>query len=364
VTVVRIGLVVYGSLATRSGGYLYDRKLVAALQQQGSEVVLLSLPWRNYGRHLLDNVDDRLLRRAQAAQLDLLLQDELNHPSLVLQNRWLRHKLNIPLISIVHHLRSRESHPWLARVLYAGTELFYVNTVDGFIYNSETTRRSVEALLRHSQPATVAYPAADHVNPPDRATVSALIDQRATHPGPLHVVAVGNVAPRKNLHTVLHSLARLPQSLWRFTIAGALDVDSTYVSRLRLLAADLGIAPNVHFAGALDDSALHQLYAAGHVLALPSFEGFGIVYLEAMAFGMVPIASQQGAAHEIIDDGHNGYLVGSDDVAALTACLDTLQRNRPQWQALAHAARRRYDSHPTWQESMAQAARWLGDFQR
>lgn len=46
---------IYGSLDTLSGGYLYDRKLVEHLRARGDVVDVISLPWRNYGRHLLDN---------------------------------------------------------------------------------------------------------------------------------------------------------------------------------------------------------------------------------------------------------------------------------------------------------------------
>src|SRR5262245_58363835 len=57
---LRIGLVIYGSLETISGGYLYDRKLVEHLQAQGHTVQLVSLPWRNYPRHLGDNLSKSL----------------------------------------------------------------------------------------------------------------------------------------------------------------------------------------------------------------------------------------------------------------------------------------------------------------
>ncbi|MCP5097880.1 MAG: glycosyltransferase family 1 protein, partial [Chloroflexi bacterium] len=53
---MHVGFVIYGSLDTVSGGYLYDRKLVAYLQQQGVTVDLISMPWSSYGRHLLHNL--------------------------------------------------------------------------------------------------------------------------------------------------------------------------------------------------------------------------------------------------------------------------------------------------------------------
>ena len=49
---MRIGLIIYGSLDTLTGGYLYDRLLVEHLRRQGDHVDIISLPWRTYGRHL------------------------------------------------------------------------------------------------------------------------------------------------------------------------------------------------------------------------------------------------------------------------------------------------------------------------
>ena len=57
---MKIGFLIYGSLDTLSGGYLYDRKLVEYLRTQGDTVQIISLPWRNYAAHLSDNFRFRL----------------------------------------------------------------------------------------------------------------------------------------------------------------------------------------------------------------------------------------------------------------------------------------------------------------
>ncbi|MCA9972659.1 MAG: glycosyltransferase, partial [Anaerolineales bacterium] len=159
---MRIGLVIYGRLDTRSGGYLYDRQLVAHLRAQGDTVDVISLPWQNYGRHLLHNLAPTMHRRLHAARYDLLLQDELNHPSLFWLNRRLHGRF--PLISIVHHLRSREARPAWQNALYRAVERAYLRTVDGFICNSHTTRRTVAALAP-GRPTCVALPAGDRFQP-------------------------------------------------------------------------------------------------------------------------------------------------------------------------------------------------------
>ena len=79
---MRFGLLIYGQLADQSGGYLYDRRLVEHLRAHGHQVDIISLPWRSYARHLADNLDQSLYRRLRDLDVDILLQDELNHSSL------------------------------------------------------------------------------------------------------------------------------------------------------------------------------------------------------------------------------------------------------------------------------------------
>ena len=107
---MRIGFVIYGSLDTLSGGYLYDRKLVEFLREQGETVEIISLPWRNYAAHLTDNFTFRLPKN-----LDILIQDELNHPSLIFPNQG---KHPYPVISLVHHLRCSELRPKWQNAFY------------------------------------------------------------------------------------------------------------------------------------------------------------------------------------------------------------------------------------------------------
>jgi len=83
---MKISLVIYGSLDTLNGGYLYDRKLVNYLKNSGDSVEIFSLPSRAYAPCLGDNLGRNLLRRLVHAKPDILLQDELNHPSLFLLN--------------------------------------------------------------------------------------------------------------------------------------------------------------------------------------------------------------------------------------------------------------------------------------
>ncbi|MBV7332910.1 hypothetical protein KFU94_32730 [Chloroflexi bacterium TSY] len=220
---MRIGLIIYGALNTVSGGYLYDRKLVEYLQASGDQVQIFSLPWRNYSRHLLDNLNRSLIGRVQENHLDLLLEDELNHPSLLTLNRALKQRFpRLPIVSIVHHLRSSENHPPAWRPLYRWIERRYLHSVDGFVYNSHTTARTVEQITNRgsaTQPSIVAYPAADHLNPPGAHFIKQHVNDR--YDGPLRVLFVGNLIERKGLHRVVDALSRLSRTSWRLTVVGS-----------------------------------------------------------------------------------------------------------------------------------------------
>jgi glycosyltransferase involved in cell wall biosynthesis len=358
---VRLGLVIYGALETVSGGYLYDRQLVAHLRQAGDEVTVLSIAWRDYGRHLLDNVAGGLRRQLRAGGWDVLLQDELNHPSLFALNHWLRQRGVCPIVSIVHHLRCSEARPAWQNAVYRLVERAYLRSVDGFIFNSQTTRRAVADILGPSalslnRPYQVAYPAADHLGPP---LEPAQIDARLAQPGPLRVLFIGNIIPRKGLHILLEALARLAGD-WQLSVVGGLAIDPAYTRLIRAQVERLGLAKRVALLGRLDDAELRGHLESHHLLAVPSFyEGFGIVYLEAMARGLPVFATTAGAAAEIVADGVEGRLVQPGDAGALAAALQPLLADREKLRRMSQAARARCGRQPSWAESMAHARTFL-----
>jgi glycosyltransferase involved in cell wall biosynthesis len=331
---MRLALILYGSLDTISGGYLYDRMLVQHLRANGDTVDLISLPWRNYAVHLTQNFWLRLPR------YDAVLQDELNHPSLFFANRFIAP----PRIAIVHHLRCNEQRPAWQKLFYRLIEQTYLRTVDGFIYNSQTTRGAVERLLPTPRPAQIAHPAGNHLGvllDPDQ------IRERAGRPGPLKLLFVGNVIPRKGLGTLLDALAQIPDG-WELNAVGSLTTDPNYVAKL-----GRRLTPRIKLLGSITDSLITNYYLQSDLLVVPStYEGFGIVYLEGMAFGLPAIATTAGAAGEIITHGENGFLVAPNDSAALAEHIRLLINDREKLLRMSLAARERFLRHPTWEQSM------------
>jgi len=348
---VHVGLLIYGSLDTVSGGFIYDRHLVQYLREQGDRVEVIALPWRPYIASLFDNLNRGLEGRLRQARFDVLIQDELVHPSCFWLNRRLRPRVPYPIVALAHHLRCREQRPALPNRLDELIEQSYLKSVDACVCVSRTTQKDVEDLAGASRLLVVASPGKDGL--PGSITPGEIM-ARAAVSGPLQIIFVGNLIPRKELHTLLTALAQLSGDCWRLTVAGSLELDKAYVQAIRRQIDELGLASRITLLGTLPAGELAARYAASHVLVVPSsYEGFGIVYIEGMHFGLPAIASTAGAAREIITPGENGFLVDPGDTNGLAQCLRTLMTDRRRLAEMSLAAHRRAAAHPTWNESAA-----------
>lgn len=92
--------------------------------------------------------------------------------------------------------------------------------------------------------------------------------------------------------------------------------------RLAQLAAELGVAEQVVFAGFVPTEALVEHYRLAHVYVMPSQEGFGIVYLEAMACGIPVVSGDADGSADPLKDGEAGWRVPHrDPIAVANACI-------------------------------------------
>lgn len=352
---MKIGFLIYGSLDTLSGGYLYDRKLVDYLRAQGDDVEIISLPWRNYAAHLTDNLTFRL-----PTNLDLLIQDELNHPSLIGANR---KPHPYPIVSLVHHLRCSELRPKWQNDFYRVVEKKYLQSVDGFIFNSQTTQGVVNSLIGNSEPGVVAYPPTDRFG--DAISKDKIIERSKSEE--LRILFLGNVIERKGLHTLLEAVTgivlgtlKIQKSKVRVDVIGSLTTDPAYAKKMQDLVTVNGLSSIVQFHGALNSEPLIEKLRQAHILVVPSsYEGFGIVYLEGMCFGLPAIGTTAGAAGEIIEHGKTGYLIQPNDSSTLATRISELASNRSLLTQLSLNARRRYTQQPAWNETAGQIRTFL-----
>jgi glycosyltransferase involved in cell wall biosynthesis len=192
---------------------------------------------------------------------------------------------------------------------------------------------------------TVARPGVDPVAPTRRKKA-----------GPVALLSVGSLVPRKGYNVLIAALAAVADLDWRMVIAGPRDRDQATAERIAAQIKALGLDARVTLAGAVAPDRLAALYAAADLFVLASrFEGYGMAFTEAIGYGLPVIGTNAGAIPEAVPEGA-GLLVPPDDVAALAAALRRLIGDRGERERLATAARTAAVQLPTWQTAAGRVA--------
>lgn len=161
--------------------------------------------------------------------------------------------------------------------------------------------------------------------------------------GPLAGV-FSRLAPWKGQHVLLQALAKLPEV--RCILAGDAQFgEQAYASSLRHLVAELGLGDRVHFLGQRDD--VPRLMQAVDVMIHPSVdpEPFGRTLVEAMLAGVPVIATNTGAASDILAAGAAGTLVPPNDPDALAAAVTCVLGRSDELTAQVEYAATRAQAH-------------------
>lgn len=336
---MNIAFLLYGSLDLVSGGFIYDRHLIAALRARGIAVEVFGLPWRRGLAALADNLR---LWRFDAARFDAVVQDELIHPSVFLRNG----TLPAPIVALVHNLAG-------GGPLRRAAEARYLRAVGGVIAVSHHTLRDVEALCGRAARATraiVAPPGRDHLAPPAWLD-DAFVSRRAAEAGPLRLLMVATVMPHKGLHRLLAALAGVPG--WTLEVAGSLTAAPRYVRAVRARVAAAGLGDRVRLRGELPADELRDCYRRAQLLVLPSdSESYGLACLEALGHGLPVLVTDRGGTRELVTAGE-GELLDPTDGPAWARAVAALAGDRPRLAALSRAARARFARQGTWSETAA-----------
>jgi glycosyltransferase involved in cell wall biosynthesis len=226
----------------------------------------------------------------------------------------------------------------MALALQAQLEASHLRRADRIITTSLYSSQRIAQFYGVSPARILIAP-----EPIDLQTWQNALRAAPQEPGPLRVLSVAHLYRRKGLHTLLHAFAQTrPESVLRIVGIGPER------RRLEHLAGELAIADRVQFLGQLSFKALAAEYRNASIFALPtSQEGFGIVFLEAMASSLPIVAGRAAAVPEVVDDGVSGFLVDPDDQKTLAQTLANLLQ-RPETRlamgSAGFARVRQYDS--------------------
>jgi glycosyltransferase involved in cell wall biosynthesis len=336
--VIRAFFAIPGDLATLTGGYGYDRQVLARLAAFGVEAIHLRLP-DGFPNPSAQALAQAMAALEQANEHDVLLIDGLAYG--VLPAAQLS-ALRAPIVALVHHPLGLESGLTAAQSAeLIASERAALSRARHVVVTSETTRDTLVADFRVPlAQISVAVPGTART-------------PRATGSGSaaVSILAVGSLVPRKAYDVLVQALAGLVDLPWHLNIVGSPDRAPKAAAALRAQINALGLADRITLMGELDDEALACAYARADLFVLAShYEGYGMVLGEAMAHGLPIVTTTGGAAARTVPDGA-ALKTPPGDVARLRDALAKALSDGDLRRDLAHAAWLAGQSLPDWDDT-------------
>jgi glycosyltransferase involved in cell wall biosynthesis len=341
--------IVPGPLDQRTGGYIYDRRIVEGLRAAGWTVAVHELAGA------FPKVD-AAARRAALHTIEAMPRsavpviDGLALPAFAA----LAARLPQPWVALVHHPLALETGLMPAEAqAFADLERRLLAGAARVIATSPGTRRDLAAYDLDAGRIGVVCPGTD----------PAPLARGSTGPG-LELLCVASLTPRKGHLILLEALAELRALDWRLVCVGSAERDSACALKIARALDRFGLRERARLVGERGEAELGPYYAGADLFVLASYhEGYGMALAEALARGLLVVATRAGAIPETVPDG-TGLLVAPGDPGDLAAALHRVMTEpelRAELMAGARAARRRL---PGWDDAAGTFAAELADLTR
>ena len=172
---------------------------------------------------------------------------------------------------------------------------------------------------------------------------------------PRRLIQVGTLSYQKRVELTVRAVALLKERYADVSLVIVGQGDQR--EKLESLCAQLGLTQNVRFTGQCANATVLEEMARSEIFIMPSVnEGFGIVYIEAMASGCVTIGTQGEGIADLIRHGENGYLVVPDSVDSIVETVAHCFENAEEASRVAMQGRE--DANDlTWENNAAQYVR-------
>ncbi len=332
-----------GDLESPTGGYAYARQLLQASPAAGWDLQHLPLPAGFPDPDAADLAETARVFRACPSDVPLLVdglafgafsQDLLQEQT----GRW---------VALVHHPLALESGIAPARAAALRlSELKALEAASGVVVTSPRTRRTLIDDYRVApENVTVAEPG------------TVLPDRPAEGSGtPPTLLCVGTLSYRKGQDVLVRALAQLTDLSWRCRLVGSDRREPDAAGAVRHLIAQYDLADRVEVVGAVPGSALAEHYREADLFVLPTrYEGYGMVFAEAMAHGLPIVACPTGAVSGTVPQSA-ALFVPPDEPEALATALRRLMRDEALKQEKAVGAWAAGRQLPGWEDTARRVA--------
>ena len=346
---MRIAFVTVGETSRLTGGYLYHARVFAGLREKGIEVETLVASGAAPAEQ--EAAAPRLGTRLDLRRFDAIVVDALAR---IVCAPWLDGwRASHPVVAMVHELPSIAAGGGVAREQEFEEPLL---RADRLIAVSDHGRFILQSRGVPAERVRVVSPGFDRLLSPDAAT-----KHSAGHSSRVHALCVAQWIPRKGILGLVLAWTAHERPGAMLDLIGETDADPAYATSVH--AAIAGVSgSSIRVRGPVHDATLGAAYAAADLFVLPSrYEGYGIVYAEALAHGLPIIACDVGPVPELV--GEAALLVPPDDIQALSGALDKLLGEPTMRSRMSEAAYCRAEGLPRWEDTTAGFLRVLREVQ-
>jgi glycosyltransferase involved in cell wall biosynthesis len=327
-----------GKTGRKTGGYLYNGRVISGLRRKGFEIEEFVAGGASPDEQR--KAAPRFGSTFDPSRYDAIVVDALARITVAPHlDLWLSWR---PVVPLVHELPSVAG----PKHKIVDCELDYEETLlraDRFVAVSDHGRKIL--LGRGVSPGRI------HVVPPGFDGIPEGIGPHVQGDGPVRALCVAQWIERKGILTLVETWTLRERKGAVLELIGETDADPDYAALVRdaIEAAPRG---SIIVLGCVDDVSLGASYAAADLFALPSrYEGYGIVFAEALARGLPIIACDVGPVPDLVGR-EAAVLVRPDDREALSAALDLLLGDPTLRTRMSAAARRRTCSLPRWEDTV------------
>jgi glycosyltransferase involved in cell wall biosynthesis len=334
-----------GDIAQLTGGFLYERHLLEALRRSGRAVTHVQLPAGFPDASAEEAAEARGTLTALPAQTPVIL-DGLVFGSI--EPTTLK-AMRAPIIAMLHHPLGLETGLSAARARH--------------LLAREAENLTLAAHVVVPSPHTAQILQTEFGVDPSRISIALPGFERPAAVAtprrrPPLILSVGLLAARKGHDVLLQALAQITDLDWQAEIVGKAH-DPAIASALSAQRDALGLDERVRFSGVLARPDLDQRYRAAHMFALATrYEGYGMVFGEAMLHGLPIVTCHTGAVPDTVPEGA-GLLVPTDAPEAFAQALRSVLSDPAQHRAMSHASAAAGARLPTWDDTAAVMGRVL-----
>jgi len=341
---MKIAFIIPGDINLPTGGYRYDKEIINAWKNSGVEVELINFvgnypfPSEKEQQTAIDSIKN--FPKADIAVIDGLLGGASpDFIKLLAQH--------IPVTALIHHPLCLENglDEGTAKKLEA-SEKQGLEFVKNIITTSPATAKTVSELFQFKT---------DQIHTVLPGVTRGEFAKGSVN-STVNLLCVGSVIKRKGHRFLLEALSQIKHLDWQLDCYGSTEFDKNLFAELNEMLKTNKLSEKIKFHGAVSDAELEAAYLSADIFVLPSlYEGYGMVYAEAIVRGLPVIATNAGAIPQTVPKTC-GILIEPENSKMLKQAIEQLISDSELRDQYRNATIREEPNFPTWQKSAHQFA--------